>query len=581
MNPSQRRAGDSTRPQPQTSILQRVSLAVLLPIAALAVALLLVRPFGGVFYGGDDWAYAWSVRNLIDTGHFVASPWVTATAMPQTLWSAAFATAFGASPAVFNVATLVASAIGLGCLYVSARTLGCSSWSAALTAALVGVTPQYLAFACSFMSDMHYTALMLGAVACYLTALDRGSVLVSIAGGLLAALAFLERQVGLSLPLAFAVGVWFSRQQSLRPMGRLKLLLAGGFLPFSFVVASRLAPEFFGGQTLAQRINTDPERLLNRMLDLKRTALNLQLAHVYLATLLLPLFLVLAWRARGALTVVLRRRAPWLAALGGACLALASVRFVLSGGLLARGEFLHAEHYGAELLPLERWIWAVLNPPALLASVALAVLIFERFRVGRGAKRGDIEGDRVADRESLAKTAFLITCLACHVGLTVSFVAFHNNYFLPFLPLGALLAAQALGSNTAAPGAAELSILVVSLLLGSLVVERQFRFVEAVESARQRLIERGAVPSEVFGHPSSYATTHTGLVIADLTAHRNEGSEAFSVFHRIRERSRFWIGNQSLDPDPKLWRPIDQLRYPTLLGDEALVIWEHRSPAPP
>ena len=35
--------------------------------------MIVIAPFQDVFYGGDDWAYAWSVQNLIDNSKLTMS----------------------------------------------------------------------------------------------------------------------------------------------------------------------------------------------------------------------------------------------------------------------------------------------------------------------------------------------------------------------------------------------------------------------------------------------------------------------------------------------------------------------------
>ncbi len=235
---------------------------------------------------------------------------------------------------------------------------------------------------------------------------------------------------------------------------------------------------------------------------------------------------------------------------------------MIHGELLARGEFLHVEHWGAELLPSELLVWTFLNPVAGLASVVAVLVFFDRVAAYlRTSANGD-ESGTTGGRRDLAKAVFLVAALSFHVGLSTSFVTFHNNYFLPFLPLAALLAAQALRESFPPPRVVDLALLGVAILVGTLAIERHFRFVEAAELARQALIRAGVPSLEVFSHPSAYAASHNDFVVRDLERHRDEGPAAFAVFHRIRSSAAFWIGNPSLVADPRGWRRVDELRYP-------------------
>ena len=62
-----------------------------------ALAIATYHPFANLTYGGDDFAYAWSAYRLVIDGKIVASSWVTAAAVPQMLWGAAFCKVFGLS----------------------------------------------------------------------------------------------------------------------------------------------------------------------------------------------------------------------------------------------------------------------------------------------------------------------------------------------------------------------------------------------------------------------------------------------------------------------------------------------------
>jgi hypothetical protein len=374
------------------------------------------------------------------------------------------------------------------------------------------------------------------------------------------------------------VAVCVTNRHQTRQTRRLPLFLAGALMPLLFVIAHRVAPDSFGGRTLAQSINTTSAVMVERLLDVARTFLSLKVAHAYLSTLLLPLFLVLLFRSRRQVTDTLRRRSRTFAACCLAYSILFGAHLVTHGELLSRGEFLHVEHWGAELLPSELLVWTLVNPLAGVASVAIVLVFFDRLAASlRASESGDDAGNP-GGRRDLAKVVFLGSALSFHVGLSTSFVTFHNNYFLPFLPLAALLAAHALRESSPPPRVVDFALLGVAILVGTLAIERQFRFVEAAELARQALIRRGVPSLEVFSHPSAYAASHADLVIRDLERHRDEGPVAFGVFHRIRSSAAYWIGNPSIVADPHGWRRVEARPYPTLFGSGTVIVWRRLGP---
>ena len=86
-----------------------VLIYAILSMLPYLIGILIIAPFQDVFYGGDDWAYAWSVLNLVESSIFEASDWATAQAVPQILWGALFVKIFGWSISVLNISTIVAS----------------------------------------------------------------------------------------------------------------------------------------------------------------------------------------------------------------------------------------------------------------------------------------------------------------------------------------------------------------------------------------------------------------------------------------------------------------------------------------
>ncbi len=183
--------------------------AAVLAVAPFLAAVAVVHPFGNVFYGGDDWAYAWSVQNLVRTGHLQVSEWAAAATVPQILWGAAFIRVFGWSVTILNVSTVAAAIVGAVAFFQLLTDLGFHRRIAVLATIVVTTTPIYLGMAGSFMSDTMYTSLMLVACACYSRALRFSRSTAAFLGGLFCSGALLSRQIGVVLLLAYGLAVMY------------------------------------------------------------------------------------------------------------------------------------------------------------------------------------------------------------------------------------------------------------------------------------------------------------------------------------------------------------------------------------
>ena len=78
------------QPETPTTPSVAVDAACLIALTALWIlTALLVNPLGD-FPLNDDWAYAWSVRQLLERGEFLISDWAAANLLTQVMWGALF-----------------------------------------------------------------------------------------------------------------------------------------------------------------------------------------------------------------------------------------------------------------------------------------------------------------------------------------------------------------------------------------------------------------------------------------------------------------------------------------------------------
>jgi hypothetical protein len=194
----------------------------------------------------DDWAYTRSVEILLEEGRLTVFPVVAATAVGQILWGGLFGALFGMSLGMMRVSTVVMVALGAVALYAILRQLGVTRSRSALGMALWLFNPLTYALAFSFMTDAHFASMMLISLAFSLRGLrpDREHLGFVVAGSFFAGFAFLMRQKGALIPLAYVTWVllagrlWFRR-------AHIRRLLAVGVLPAAMAIGYYLWLRWF------------------------------------------------------------------------------------------------------------------------------------------------------------------------------------------------------------------------------------------------------------------------------------------------------------------------------------------------
>jgi 4-amino-4-deoxy-L-arabinose transferase-like glycosyltransferase len=197
----------------------RIPIGNFAPVALIVVgwilAALLVNPVGN-FPLNDDWAYAASVRALVETGEYRLSHWTATNLLVQVLWGALFCLPFGFSFTALRISTLVLGLAGVLATYALLREARASKIIALLGACCLGFNPIYFALSFTFMSDVPFAAFAVVSSWLILRGIRRDSLATTLLGLVLALAALLIRQLGLALPIAFGVAWLLRHRRSLR-----------------------------------------------------------------------------------------------------------------------------------------------------------------------------------------------------------------------------------------------------------------------------------------------------------------------------------------------------------------------------
>ncbi|HEX5498255.1 MAG TPA: glycosyltransferase family 39 protein, partial [Thermomicrobiales bacterium] len=163
---------------------------------------------------GDDWVYVRAVERLLQTGNLHILDLAVTTLVFQVFWGASFATLFGLNFGVLRLSTLAITAIGGVAVYGTCRELGVRRAWSALGAAAYLFNPLQYVLAFTFMTDPHFTAVMMVATWAHARALqpDRPSHRLLWLASVASAAAFLVRQQGALIPPAMLLALLFAHR---------------------------------------------------------------------------------------------------------------------------------------------------------------------------------------------------------------------------------------------------------------------------------------------------------------------------------------------------------------------------------
>ncbi len=191
----------------------KANLGYLLTLWCVVIAV--VNPVGD-FPLNDDWAYAHNTYALALENRWYFSDWPAMTLVAHTVWGALFCKIFGASFTVLRFSTLLLGAAGLWGFYRLLRWSEMSPNRAFMGVLLLMFNPLWFVSSFSYMTEVPFLAVMLWAVLFSLKAVETRR-----ADHLLAAVGFtlwacMIRQLGLLLPMVFAVLFLYHNRWTLR-----------------------------------------------------------------------------------------------------------------------------------------------------------------------------------------------------------------------------------------------------------------------------------------------------------------------------------------------------------------------------
>lgn len=127
--------------------------SLLLCLTVVVAAMLLIWPAGDIAFG-DDVAYSHVALRLSQTGHLIFNGWEAAMMLVHAYWGALVIKLFGFSLAHMRLSTVPFALACVALCYLISRRAGLNSSAAIFVAQLLGLSPIFLPYTVSYMTDV-------------------------------------------------------------------------------------------------------------------------------------------------------------------------------------------------------------------------------------------------------------------------------------------------------------------------------------------------------------------------------------------------------------------------------------------
>jgi hypothetical protein len=397
----------------------------------------LINPIGN-FPLNDDWIYANSVKQILETGRFELVGPGAANLLAQAYWGALFSLPGDFTFTALRMSSLTLGLAGVLSLYSSLRTLGAAPATALIGATSLAANPIYFNLSNTFMTDVPFVSATLLAMNFFIRGICHKKPLWLFAAVLTALISVLVRQVGVVTLVSFGVAFLVSRGFSLRNIFLAALPAAAGLclhLGFSqWLLTTGRATELVTPSSIGALV--PPSAFWFLVVSVKLTLRALP----YIGIFLLPFALVVT---RGQQLKIGGRvvSAPTILIGGGLLIgaAFAATDYALPiGNILSRAGIV-VDLPGAGQIPTRamRFVWFLAT---VLGGIGVVLLLEKTW----SAVRISIGAFGESGRNRLWLPSFVLVFACVYWALVLLFVFWHNHamfdrYHLPLIPLFMML----------------------------------------------------------------------------------------------------------------------------------------------
>jgi len=193
---------------------------------------IIVNPIGE-FPLNDDWAFSKNVYYLVEQGILKFSDWPAMTLIVQTLIGALFCSIFGFSFTVLRFSTIFMGFLGLVFTYLLISELTKNKKMATIATLLVAINPLFFSLSATFMTDVYFYTFNVLSFFFFFKYVKNNQTKLLIIATLLSIAATLIRQIGVLIPLSFALSYLYRKEINFKTIA-----IAG--LPFILTLISLL-----------------------------------------------------------------------------------------------------------------------------------------------------------------------------------------------------------------------------------------------------------------------------------------------------------------------------------------------------
>jgi 4-amino-4-deoxy-L-arabinose transferase-like glycosyltransferase len=511
----------------------------------------------------DDWAYAWSARKLMETGHYQAHDWSSANTPFHAAWGAAFCLAFGDSYASFRWSTIALAILGLLAFRALAREQGLSQAAADLLTLCVASCSIFFKLSLTYMSDVPFAALLTIAVLCYTRAVRTMKFRDWMAGAVAAAATVGTRQFGVAVVAALGV-IWlldrrrwacwgfYAAGVSLPLLATLWQLNQGWNHP-NWAAGFQVyrARNYFASGAFLQQLPWRPAAILE-----------------YLAWFLVPLVLL------AALGLIREARTQEPATDAGprpgrrpiAAVAFWIVFFacnVVYGWKVLGYAYHTADFQGSHalmpFLPDCYDILELMGEPVRWAATVFVVVgaaLFTRLIISRSGRHG---------RSEPAELALLVLDLTALFLLVISvvFTQFTDNYLVPLVPYAAIAIGKPLEALLLARRRAVVASCLLLFVGAAIWTREDLAKDEALWTLSTRLQAQGIPPQQIFSDWKWFFLWNFEEAAAQGRFHPSTSYAYF--FHEWmpanRDQAEYRVVHELNPPPGERWKVVDTAHY--------------------
>lgn len=210
--------------------------ALALLLVGWLICILIAYPRGN-FPVNDDWSYSIAVERFLETGKFRPLGFVSMPLFSQVLWGSIVSLISGYSFESLRISTIVISLAGLSATFFICRMQTRSLNASLIGSSLLAFNPLYFSLSTQFMTDVPFTVLITIAAFFLAKNLKEFTFQSLTLGILFSTAATLNRQIGIAVPIGFAVWhLTFNRYPSLKVRSIILSLLPFAIAALALVI---------------------------------------------------------------------------------------------------------------------------------------------------------------------------------------------------------------------------------------------------------------------------------------------------------------------------------------------------------